>query len=58
MRKVKSVLERYHAGEFSVFDVARALKISLRHAERIVNESRGTPSSSTTNSKKSLHQRK
>jgi hypothetical protein len=38
MRNVKRVLERYHAGELSVYDVARALKISLLHAERLIEQ--------------------
>lgn len=40
MRNVKHVLERYHAGELSVYDVARALKISLLHAERLIEQTR------------------
>jgi hypothetical protein len=38
MRNVKRVLERYHAGELSVYDVARELKISLLHAERLIEQ--------------------
>jgi hypothetical protein len=38
MRNVKRVLERYSAGELSVYDVARALKISLLHAERLIGQ--------------------
>ncbi len=38
MRNVKRVLERYHAGELSVYDVARELKISLLHAERPIRQ--------------------
>ncbi len=38
MRNVKRVLERYRAGELSVYDVARALKISLLHAERLISQ--------------------
>jgi hypothetical protein len=38
MRNVKRVLERYHAGELSVYDVARELKISLLHAQRLVSQ--------------------
>lgn len=37
MRNVKRVLERYHKGELSVYDVARALRISLLHAQRLIN---------------------
>jgi hypothetical protein len=38
MRNVKRVLARYHAGELSVYDVARALKISLLHAQRLISQ--------------------
>nr|BAL55490.1 hypothetical protein HGMM_F27H04C48 [uncultured Acetothermia bacterium]BAL60229.1 hypothetical protein HGMM_OP4C865 [Candidatus Acetothermum autotrophicum] len=42
MRNVKRVLERYHTGELSVYDVARALKISLLHAERLIEQAQST----------------
>ena len=35
---VSVLLERYRQGEISLGDVARALKISLLHAQRIVNQ--------------------
>ncbi len=38
MRNVKRVLERYHAGELSVYEVARELKISLLHAQCLVSQ--------------------
>ena len=43
---MKRVLERYHAGELSVYDVARELKISLLHAERLISQSQPTAQSS------------
>lgn len=43
MRTVKHVLARYHAGELSVYDVARALKISLLHAERLIEQTQPPP---------------
>ena len=38
MRNAQRILERYHAGELSIYDVARALKISLLHAERLIRQ--------------------
>ena len=46
MRNVKRVLERYYAGELSVYDVARALKISLLHAERLSGQTQPVSKSS------------
>lgn len=46
MRNVKRVLERYYAGELSVYDVARALKISLLHAERLIGQTQPVSKSS------------
>lgn len=50
MRNVKRVLERYHAGELSVYDVARTLKISLLHAERLVGQTQPVSQSSAKRS--------
>jgi hypothetical protein len=35
---VSVLLERYHRGEISVGDVARALKISMLHAKSIISQ--------------------
>lgn len=50
MRNVKRVLERYYAGELSVYDVARALKISLLHAERLIGQTQPVSKSSSKRS--------
>ncbi|MBI1743871.1 hypothetical protein HYR54_12515 [Candidatus Acetothermia bacterium] len=49
MRKypVSVLLERYRRGELSVGDVARALKISLLHAKRIINQAQDGSNCST-----------
>ncbi len=46
MRNVKRVLERYHKGELSVYDVARALRISLLHAQRLTTQASASQESS------------